>query len=249
VSPDAKKEIELFYLTQFNEFLPTFPKGKIISGERPDFLIESANETLGIEITRLFRETPPGRKSLQEQESLVAQIVKTARAAFEAKGLPPAWVTIHFDFNFNRSRRDIQPTANAISNLVAVNFPSGDEAVDIRRWTNEDIFPLGIDLISVHRLKRSSGHWHAPHGSFVPKVEPLQIQKILNNKSPRVQIYRKKCDRIWLVMIVDRFTSSMFSLIPEETLEHSYSHQFDSAFLFFYDRTDSQKPPFLLQKS
>jgi len=45
--------------------------------------------------------------------------------------------------------------------------------------------------------------------------------------------YRKKCDKIWLVIIMDRFKASSFSSIPDTTLEHSYTHNFDSAFLFF----------------
>jgi hypothetical protein len=249
VSNDYKKELELFYLTRFKEFLPTFPKGEIVSGESPDFLVKTDSETFGIEVTRLFRESQPGRKPLQAQENLVAKIVNTAKNSYETKGLPAAWVTIHFDFNFNRGKNDIQKTADAIFNLVAAKLPREDERLDILPWASEGVFPPGIHLISVKRYKTPISNWSGPHGSFVPKAEPSQIQKILSSKSPRVEIYRKKCDKIWLIIVIDRLSASLFSSIPEMTLQHLYAHSFDLAFLFFNDFDSSQKPPFLLQKS
>jgi hypothetical protein len=48
---------------------------------------------------------------------------------------------------------------------------------------------------------------------------------------------------------MDRFRASSFSQLPEGLEEHVFSHGFDSAFLFFYDYTDAQKPPILLRKA
>ncbi len=92
-------------------------------------------------------------------------------------------------------------------------------------------------------------YWNAPLASFVPTVNPQQIQDILNEKNSRCADYRKKCDEVWLLIVVDRFKASSFSMIPEGITEHDYTHEFDAAYLFFYDYPDKQTPPFPLKKS
>jgi len=57
-----------------------------------------------------------------------------------------------------------------------------------------------------------------------------------------------KCDKTWLVIVMNRFDPASFSLISEATLENKYSHSFDAAFLYFFDYSDLQKSPFVLQK-
>jgi len=51
-----KKTIERQYLEQAVAICPIFPEGKIISYERPDFLLETLERALGMEVTVLCRE-------------------------------------------------------------------------------------------------------------------------------------------------------------------------------------------------
>jgi hypothetical protein len=96
---------------------------------------------------------------------------------------------------------------------------------------------------------KAESYWNAPLGSFVPTMSPQQIQNVLDGKNALCNEYRKKCDKTWLVIVMNRFDPASFSLISEATLENEYSNSFDAAFLFFFDYPDSQKPPFLLQKA
>jgi hypothetical protein len=98
-------------------------------------------------------------------------------------------------------------------------------------------------------MKLAKSYWNAPLASFVPKVNSQQIQNIFDGKNTRCDDYRKKCDKIWLIIVMDRFEPSSFSMIQEAILNHLYDRSFDSAFLFFYDYTNSQRPPFPLHKS
>jgi hypothetical protein len=86
-------------------------------------------------------------------------------------------------------------------------------------------------------------------GSFVPTLNPQQIQEILDGKNSRCAAYRNKCDKIWLVIVMNRFSASSFAMIPDGIAEHEYAHKFDAAFFFFYDYDHQQKPPLLLEKS
>jgi hypothetical protein len=52
---NKQKRKEFFYLDKFKESLPDFPDGVICLDERPDFLVKSASEIIGIEVTDFFR--------------------------------------------------------------------------------------------------------------------------------------------------------------------------------------------------
>ena len=153
---------------------------------------------------------------------------------------------VHFDLNFHCHKSEIQPIARR---LVELAEQSLSNPVSEKIWRRDAIQLSGIDLLSFKKWKAAKSYWFAPLASFVPAANSQQIQDILDDKNVLCAGYRKKCDKIWLVIVMDRFQASSFSLIPETALEHSYTHNFDSAFLFFYDYTHSQKPPFLLRNS
>jgi hypothetical protein len=56
--PDGKKRLEKHYTEEARRAYPLFPKGELISHERPDFLLRLHDETIGIEVTQLCREGP-----------------------------------------------------------------------------------------------------------------------------------------------------------------------------------------------
>jgi len=156
------------------------------------------------------------------------------------------YVNVHFDLNFHCRKSEVQPIAERLVELAEQSLSS---PTDEKIWRIDDIQLKGIHLLFVKKMKLAKSYWSAPLASFVPIVNPQQIQDIFDEKNAFCGDYRKKCDKIWLVIVMDRFEASSFSLIPETTLEHLYTHRFDSAFLFFYDYTHSQKPPFLLQRA
>ena len=51
---DAKKQIERRFLDIVRCGVNDFPPGAITDAERPDFLIQAADRTVGVEITRIF---------------------------------------------------------------------------------------------------------------------------------------------------------------------------------------------------
>ncbi len=238
------KEREFFYLDKFKENFPSFPEGKISPDERPDFLVKTLNEIIGIEITGFYREaSSSARPPLQQRENVRRKIIALAKSIYDDKGLPPVFVSVHFDLNFHCRKSDIQSIA---SRLVELAEQSSSNLVGEKIWRIFEIQLNGVLLLSVKRVKLAKSYWNAPLASFVPTVNPQQIQDILDEKNARCDGYRSKCAKIWLIIIMDRFEASSFSMIQETTLNHQYRHSFDAAFLFVYDYNDSQKPPFLL---
>jgi hypothetical protein len=246
----VNKESELFYLERFKENLPSFPQGIISPDERPDFLVKTSNGIVGIEITHFFRETKQGTQPLlQQREDLWRKIIQSAKSLYDKNGFPPAWIKIYFPPNFYCEKAKLQLVAEKIVRLVELHLSEPTNNPD-EIWSADDIRQTGIRLIFCHKMKKlADSNWSTSPIGFVPQMIPSQIQEILDGKNVLCGEYLKKCDKIWLAIIVNRFAHSMFSLIPETILEHSYAHRFDSAFLFLYDYVDSQKPPFLLQKA
>jgi hypothetical protein len=242
----VNKKSELFYLEKFKENFPDFPKGKIVPDESPDFLVKAQNEIVGIEITGFYRQTASSTKPpLQQRQSTRHKIVSLAKSCYDQKGLPPVFASVHFEFNFHCRKTEIQPIAKRLVELAEQSLLSPTPE---KIWRRGDIQLSGIDLLSFKKWKAES-YWFAPLGSFVPTINLQQIQNIFDEKNALCNEYRKKCDNIWLLIVTNRFDPASFSLISDTTLENGYSHDFDSAFLFFYDYDHLQKPPFILQKA
>jgi hypothetical protein len=243
---NKQKQKEFFYLNKFKENFTDFPASIICLDERPDFSVKSANEIIGIEVTDFFREKASDTKfPLQQRLEVRNKIINLAKSIYDNKGLPSVYVNVHFDFNFNCRESAVQPMAKRLVELVEQSLPN---LIVEKLWRTYDIQLKDVQLLSVGKRESEKSDWSAPFASFLPATNPQQIQEILDRKNTRCEDYRKKCNKIWLVIMMDRFQAPSFSLIPETVSEHLYAHNFDSAFLFLYDCDNLQKPPFLLQK-
>ncbi len=239
------KETERFYLDKFKENFPGFPKGTVCPDERPDFLVKTEQGVVGIEITEFFRDMADAIQSpLQQREAVRRKIMEQANAFADKRGFLVAYVFVHFDLNFNCKASEISIIASKLVEVAEGRFQIGQNDEYIRR---HEIQIPGIAALSLKRTRGSTSIWRAPLGSFVPTMNPQQIQDILDQKNCRCDEYGKKCDEIWLVIVMDRFRASSFALIPEGVANSVYAHRFDSAFLFFYDYDATQKPPLLLK--
>ncbi|HEY5346478.1 MAG TPA: hypothetical protein VIK62_09060 [Verrucomicrobiae bacterium] len=240
------KQLELFYLNKFKESFSNFPHGNIFPDEKPDFLIKDANEIVGVEITGFYRETASKtQRPLQQREGLRNRIIALAKSIYDGKELPSVYVTIQFDLNFYCGKSEVQRIAERFADLTEQSLSNLAEG---KVWKIYDIQLKGVHSLSVEKREWQKSDWTAPLVSFLPTANPQQIQEILDEKNILCEVYRKKCNKIWLVIIMDRFKSSSFSLIPEMVSEHFYTHNFDSAFLFLYDHNHPRKPPILLKK-
>ncbi len=112
-----KKEIERLIISKFLEALRENALGDVTDHENPDFLLLSATPTLGIEITRMYREPLPGESSLKEQEVLRERVMVKAKKLYDAKGLPPIHVSVNFRHDFQLKKQIIDQTAEVVASL------------------------------------------------------------------------------------------------------------------------------------
>jgi hypothetical protein len=145
----VNKETELFYLEKFKENFPSFPKGIISSDERPDFLVKAPSEIIGIEITGFYRETSSSaRPPLQQRESVRHKIITLAKSIYDNRGLPPVFVSVHFDLNFHCRKFDIQPIAKRLIELAEQSLSNLAEE---KIWRIYEIQLNGVLLLSVKK--------------------------------------------------------------------------------------------------
>ena len=242
------KESEFFYLSRFQELCPIFPPGKICPDERPDFRVNGPNGDVGIELTNYYREfssdiLPP----LQARQSARHKIAEEAKRIYDLKRLPSLVVHVHFDFRFHCGQSEVHAFGQRLADLAECSVRDQKPPWI---WRRDEIQLNGVALLDIRRItKMPESYWSAPLASFVPEVSPAQLQSILDKKSSLCAEYRQKCGVVWLLIIMNRFNPASFSLIPQRIQDHVFTHDFDSAFLFFYDRADEQKPPILLRKA
>jgi len=241
----VNKESERLYFDKFKELSPNFPPGKICSEERPDFLVKAENATIGIEITKYYREiSSEGHPALQQRESARRKIIAQAKYNYDLTNLAPMHVHVFFDFNFHCSQREIHTYATRLAHLAE---RSAQENKD--NWWRDEVQLNGVHSMDVKRTTLAKSFWSAPLGSFVPEVSCPQLQTILDKKNALCADYRKKCDEVWLVIAIDRLQPASFARIPEGIQDHPFAHDFDSAFLFFRDYDGDKTAPILMRKA
>ena len=244
------KDAECFYLDRFRENFTNFPRGNVCLDESPDFLIKSPTGIIGVEVTHFYRQmSSDTQPTLQQRESVRHKITSLAKSIYDRKGHPSVFVSVHFDLNFHCRKSDIQHIAERLVELAELSLSGLTEEKKEKIWRKYEIQLNGVLLLSVRKWRMEKSHWNAPLASFVPTVNPQQIQDILDEKNTRCADYRTKCDEVWLIIVMDRFSASSFSIIPEGIADRHYTYEFDSAFLFSYDYPDKQKPPLPLKKS
>src|SRR5262245_26336961 len=97
---NPKTEIEIGYLERFLESCPMPPTGVPRKSENPDFLLDAAEGTLGIELTRIFMTGRLGWSTLQEQEALRRWVADEAKRLYDATSLPAVHVSLFFSDQF-----------------------------------------------------------------------------------------------------------------------------------------------------
>jgi hypothetical protein len=184
---------------------------------------------------------------LQARRSARHKIIEEAKRIYDLKGLPHLVVHVHFDYRFHCGQSEVHAFSERLAHLTECSVREHKLPCI---WRCDEIRLNGVHLLEIRRTtKMPNSYWSAPWASFVPEVSPAQLQSILDKKSKLCAEYRKKCAEVWLVIVMNRFDPSSFSLIPQRIQDHPFAHGFESAFLFHYDRSDEQKPPVLLRKA
>jgi hypothetical protein len=226
----ADKLRERWYVNQLQSALTHFPAGEVLATESPDFLVQSDEQLVGVEVTVFYWSAPNEVRPHQEEQALKDRVVATAQRAHTEAGGPALYVSVFFARHSAITKGNAQKRGQELAQAVLETTPpaSIDEGAVTVFWNR---LPAGIVDISI----RASVHerdrlWSADAGGWVAQVQPVDIQTVIDRKSRMLPVARAKCREVWLVIIDDEFSRAAPVELGEAAARHAYSHAFDRLF-------------------
>jgi hypothetical protein len=229
----AKKDLERRYLDRVRDLLTDFPQGAIDEREQPDFLVNTADRVIGIEITELHRANDSQPVPMQGREAVRDQIAQRAKALYDGKGAPPIDCCVHLkDLSYRRT--DIESLAAKIAALATRNIPP--EGTLARReqydWVNREHFPEEVDYIRVARFEGLTESFFGTAGStWAEPLTPDTVRAVIDTKDGNIDEYMRQCDEAWLVIVTDSRTMSTWFNSAEQVKVAAFTTRFARVFI------------------
>ena len=220
------KEREHFYLQQLRSCSIGLPDGETHDSESPDFLV-FANETLGVEFTEFHLPAGPGERPYQEVQSLQEQVIRIAEDAHASAAGPALYVHVIFGPHGRLAKRTVRQIGETLADAL-LSFPVPrsirDGSVDVPRT----LLPPEIAHVSVHgSVDGIDRLWQCGYGSWVAPVTAQHIQNEIDRKRRNVSLSRRKCERLWLVIVQDLGTEAHACELTDAAQHGPYQHPFD----------------------
>lgn len=227
---DIKKQSEINYLNFFRERFPDFPKGKLVAGESPDFMVRSAggNHT-GIEITSLYRNHSNLLHDKPEQ-AIYARLLEKTRELTERFVSEPLTVKMLIGPYPRISDAHILSLAARTSVAIRENLPTANQPVEVtgsRRlsppvrgvvvecngWKTvsdwEVLLPLGMDHDIIHDLVA-----------------------VIDKKEEKLPLYYSSgISECWLLILCDHLMTERNINIYNKLSLHPFRSAFQKVFL------------------
>lgn len=236
---DIKEESE-----DFTQFLHSINLNLDFKREDPpDFLMLRNDKIIGVEHTRIFQPSDSKGVNLQHQEAVKKKIVATAEQLLNRHAGHKAIISVNFRdvYGLRRDKdqfelfdRDIEELAKKIYKIVLNYINDVSPAITINRSNcrglDRRISEILIDKFDY--LKKC--HFDHGPGGVIPQITKDILDKEIKTKNKKITDYLKKCDIIWLLLVIDSYkferTFDNERLSGIKTWE--FETEFDSVFLF-----------------
>lgn len=227
----ANKKLEEWHLHKLKESLQDFPGGRIEPGERPDFLIHSENQVIGIEVTRFYAPPAEGLRPGQEVQSLKDRIVDEAHRNHRKLGGPALYVYVNFRPSLNLKMRDIR--AIALELVEVMRKTALPQTIDAPFVTlpRKDLPACIADVRIYGSVDGTDQLWQADAGGWVRPVDAALVNDLVARKDKRMaRIARQKCDKLWLLIVCDLFSRATPVRLTPEAMLSVQKGMFDRVF-------------------
>jgi hypothetical protein len=222
-----KKQAEQLALSAARKAGAPFPSGEL-PGEEPDFRFQTAEGSLGIEVSEVLR--PPSSNhgiSPVEAEAFHQGILMKAQEKFRAANSTSTRVSVYFS-QARGEKQDKRELIDALFNAVTRNRARANPAVVLKG----DELPEGFDHILI---TAEPGEWWCGEGGGITLSEiRTEIGDKISAKNRLISQYRAnlpKGARVWL-LLYSRVTVSRSVPIPYGIEEWRFPFEFDRVFWF-----------------
>lgn len=236
---DEKKAYERRAALALLRFLET--STPVCDWEEPDFIFQSQQRLVGIEVTELQRAKSSGDDGdsrVLEAERIIVK--RMARLRYISKGGSPLHVNVMFSAN-SITKRDRDRLATWLSDLVYDNQPSVNQPYhwDWRNYRYGD-YPVEISRVSAYRLENGLNH-HWPHNcaAFASSDAAETVATAILSKSAKHATYLRRCQVCWLLLVADVVKRGSVSLFDwSDCMNLVFRTPFERVFLM--DRLESR---------
>ncbi len=219
-----KKWLERRAIESFLNSLGISAGPALTDGEKPDFVLHLNGRSIGIEHTRVHRQScgVDGDDKLpneREQEALQDAVVRQAQERFEADGGPPLLTSIHFNGPIPMAR--VRPLSEAIAERIKRALPTNNELKTLRRDRDVEwqTFPKEVGYIHLYSFPEiDESRWTPSVATWVPRIPPSALGGLINTKEYRLPSFDPACDEFWLVLVAEgNRASSLMHLVDDCT--------------------------------
>jgi hypothetical protein len=233
-----KKKRETYHLLLFLENFASFPAGTILPDDPPDFLVQTCEGRIGIELTEYFHESNNEHGSpVRAKETAEDRVLRRASSDYERRGLPSVDVFVHWSSSRHPTPSNINNLAANLVDLVECYLPEqGDTAIITDSCTKRDSLPEEVILLHIWRIGNTTkARWVPFGGIFPPLLTGPDLQDLLQKKEGKVPSYRQKCSQIWLLIVSNDLELPMIRLskaceLAPEAKDYPLETVFDRVF-------------------
>ena len=206
------KEDELYFLKRFENLYDSFPEGKIIPSEQPDFIIKNEDFKIGIEITELFQDSHLNGYSKYQQKSISKNYFTNKYIKLIQKYLS---FTFHINIEFNESQSINKLNQNSIlkrlcNPIILNNFINlkNKEHIIIEDFR---VLPDEINSIQLGRYDDIDESFdEMAEGGPVADINNSHIEYVLAKKHQKLEKYQN-CSEQWLLITEGNYYAGSFA--------------------------------------
>jgi hypothetical protein len=189
------------------DLLPDFPTGKIEETESPDFVVGAPDGSIGIEVCEYFRPERSAGAYPVEQEALRQRIVDRASQICAERGIRGLLVPVTFRRDIRILKQHVDATATALV-----------DAIELGNHHDFDEHPTAscIDGFWVHDIgEKHEATFTRADTTWPPPLNIEELTRIITAKESKLAAYRRRCTRVWLLIVIDGFRVSSVIETPE----------------------------------
>lgn len=252
------KDNESFVFSAFKDKYQSFPDGEIIYQDKPDYVVNSKDKKIGIELTEAIID-PVELERFQLEISITDQVLDKLKDK-----LPFTFdITIHINKD---SDLTLKKRRKAIHDLVELCFKDAYSLTNLQHYSVHDFgapidtypqeiqkqilasgyrnLPEGIKEVSIVRYDSVGKSWNSQSTAMmVPHFTSERLKKILIEKEKKLENYMA-CDEHWLLIWGSGMPRSYYYNV--EITEPIYT-RFDKVF-FIRPQTDLTEIRVITQK-
>jgi hypothetical protein len=219
-------------------------------GESPDFILHTANRSVGVEVTRLVSTRAPDQDNPSQSSRLLDALVERILAHYTEAGGPRVHASLSFRDGLRIRKGEITALARDLAALLV------DQLREVRTRPSYSV-PLEIHL-DRHGLLTVAiwpcqlhirPFWHRTVSGMVDTTQPEDILRTLAGKERKVAQYRQLADEVWALIVCDFMASGLFIDPPEEPVPFKIASRFDRLFCLAWTGAHAVEVPLVTPRS